>query len=949
CSPCAVCGGGLQPATCFSSLQNGFFNSLAQNKRIRITFGYNTKSKEQYGIMMYHKNRLIKAYERVGCQLKANNRGVGVIGVIECNFLKPTHNKQDFDYTDEYRKTIYNLGVKLEEYWNEIRFKRDREDPNCTIPVEDTMKRPDQNWVQCDNCLKWRKLPDGIDCNLLPEKWFCHMNPDPQFRTCHAEEEPEDSDDDQPSYQKTYKQQERYNKMQQERNRQQMEQAKKKVEMERIAALAQQNETLRRQHEDLKRQLKQSNLQAQSPGTISQTPHSTVTNGTPQSTTRAGTGVTPSSATMPIISSVCSLSTPSRMKRTLPLNPEATEPKRGRPNGLRKRLSSTEPAVSAETRSSSPVIIPDDDDDDILIVEASSTPRPGPSNFDLAKVKTERRVSEDPAGMHMECTDDAAVDVPSEPTATAAASASPAAPSPAAATESVTSATTTSTVTVSTTPTTDTTASSAAVGPAIVETAAVTEAPSASSSPRPQQLVSTMTQTEANQQVKDEEEEQRKKDREHEEQRKERGAMQEEERTEEEEAQMEVEEGVVVKMEKEADERSGAEEHGAEPVSESGPAPQAERSPPTGGGAELSLEQKEQLLREAQQQQDQLMELMQAVAQERDQYQAQVHQLTCKVQDLETQLEELSHSVVKKELCDQAVGTEERGEDEEAGLLYQRTKQEVEELRRELERQEAMGRPDGESGREEEMKSCEEDELAIQVDALFRDLDQSNKEKDELQSQLEFVEGQRDGLLSQCEQLRRELEELRAQGRPSVEVCPETHLTGEATSGQHAPLRTADGASVRPALPSADAMESNGSISPDANGRTADCSDGGVSNGTGESCRNGDVVNGAEDPSADGEVSTRAGDLSGEGDLPNDITGNGVGGRTQNVCNKPGPTDQADGLASLRKNMACLLVASLPKLYPERVNDSALTERVLDEVFSRIASLGHDVESCPPS
>lgn len=34
---------------------------------------------------------------------QANNRGVGVIGVIECNFLKPTHNKQDFDYTDEYR------------------------------------------------------------------------------------------------------------------------------------------------------------------------------------------------------------------------------------------------------------------------------------------------------------------------------------------------------------------------------------------------------------------------------------------------------------------------------------------------------------------------------------------------------------------------------------------------------------------------------------------------------------------------------------------------------------------------------------------------------------------------------------------------------------------------------------------------------------------------------
>lgn len=43
---------------------------LFQNKRVSITFGYNTKSKDQYGVMMYHKNRLIKAYERVGCQLK---------------------------------------------------------------------------------------------------------------------------------------------------------------------------------------------------------------------------------------------------------------------------------------------------------------------------------------------------------------------------------------------------------------------------------------------------------------------------------------------------------------------------------------------------------------------------------------------------------------------------------------------------------------------------------------------------------------------------------------------------------------------------------------------------------------------------------------------------------------------------------------------------------------
>ncbi|KAG2456514.1 MORC3 protein, partial [Polypterus senegalus] len=154
--------------------------SLRKNK-VTFTFGYNTKSKEQYGIMMYHRNRLIKAYERVGCQLKANNCGVGVIGITECNFLKPTHNKQDFDYTDEYRLTIQALGSKLGDYWKEMRYKRKNEDPFSSVPVEDTVTQPDQNWVQCDECRKWRKLPDGIDTSELPDNWYCHMNPDTQF------------------------------------------------------------------------------------------------------------------------------------------------------------------------------------------------------------------------------------------------------------------------------------------------------------------------------------------------------------------------------------------------------------------------------------------------------------------------------------------------------------------------------------------------------------------------------------------------------------------------------------------------------------------------------------------------------------------------------------------------------------------------------------------------
>ncbi|KAI4897370.1 hypothetical protein NFI96_017359, partial [Prochilodus magdalenae] len=144
-------------------------------KRIRITFGFNTKRREHHGIMLYHKNRLIKAYERVSCQRKAERKGVGVIGVIECNFLQPTHNKQDFDDTDKYRKTMHNLSVKLEDYWNEIRYKRKKEDPKCTIPIEETM-------------------------------------------SCMVEEELDDQEEEQRSYPKPFKRQKRNSKSLQEEN-----------------------------------------------------------------------------------------------------------------------------------------------------------------------------------------------------------------------------------------------------------------------------------------------------------------------------------------------------------------------------------------------------------------------------------------------------------------------------------------------------------------------------------------------------------------------------------------------------------------------------------------------------------------------------------------------------------------------------------------------------------
>ncbi|KAK3744247.1 hypothetical protein RRG08_053110, partial [Elysia crispata] len=75
------------------------------SRKIEITFGLNREKEksEDYGMMLYNKNRLIRAFERVGCQKKADVNGVGVIGIAEVDFLQPVHSKQDFQVDKKYK------------------------------------------------------------------------------------------------------------------------------------------------------------------------------------------------------------------------------------------------------------------------------------------------------------------------------------------------------------------------------------------------------------------------------------------------------------------------------------------------------------------------------------------------------------------------------------------------------------------------------------------------------------------------------------------------------------------------------------------------------------------------------------------------------------------------------------------------------------------------------
>ncbi|KAL3906261.1 MAG: hypothetical protein SGARI_004082, partial [Bacillariaceae sp.] len=57
--------------------------------------------------------------------------------------------------------------------------KRGRPARNQTTPTPPSRGSQDDDnveWVQCDKCQKWRKLPPDISADELPDKWHCSMN-----------------------------------------------------------------------------------------------------------------------------------------------------------------------------------------------------------------------------------------------------------------------------------------------------------------------------------------------------------------------------------------------------------------------------------------------------------------------------------------------------------------------------------------------------------------------------------------------------------------------------------------------------------------------------------------------------------------------------------------------------------------------------------------------------
>ncbi|CAI9112660.1 OLC1v1013133C1 [Oldenlandia corymbosa var. corymbosa] len=69
-----------------------------------------------HGFNVYYRNRLILPFWHVVSY--SDSRGRGVVGVLEANFIKPTHNKQDFEKTPVFQKLEHRMKEMTWEYWD---------------------------------------------------------------------------------------------------------------------------------------------------------------------------------------------------------------------------------------------------------------------------------------------------------------------------------------------------------------------------------------------------------------------------------------------------------------------------------------------------------------------------------------------------------------------------------------------------------------------------------------------------------------------------------------------------------------------------------------------------------------------------------------------------------------------------------------------------------------
>ncbi|PON44822.1 Zinc finger, CW-type [Parasponia andersonii] len=155
-------------------------------KRIPLALGRSQLEWERAncGIFLYWHGRLIEAYKRVSGMIHNADMGRGVVGVIDVTDLMNDekggvwvlNNKQGFQDYASYAHLERWLSHTADKYWDEnfdeVQMKR-----------RNDLYKPDQEWVQCDKCRKWRMLSCDFDSKNLPLEWVERQAPSSSYNS----------------------------------------------------------------------------------------------------------------------------------------------------------------------------------------------------------------------------------------------------------------------------------------------------------------------------------------------------------------------------------------------------------------------------------------------------------------------------------------------------------------------------------------------------------------------------------------------------------------------------------------------------------------------------------------------------------------------------------------------------------------------------------------------
>ena len=99
---------------------------------------------------------------------------------------KPVHLRRPFSkLREEYE---YVIGPTADRYLFELEAEYRQRGHSGKGKKQKEVK--DHEWVQCERCEKWRRLPLHISAKDLPENWFCSMNHwDPRSASCAFKED----------------------------------------------------------------------------------------------------------------------------------------------------------------------------------------------------------------------------------------------------------------------------------------------------------------------------------------------------------------------------------------------------------------------------------------------------------------------------------------------------------------------------------------------------------------------------------------------------------------------------------------------------------------------------------------------------------------------------------------------------------------------------------------